>query len=516
MQPSRLLSACRHIGFALCAAWAAAAAAQPADEALRVVATPRGREVAAALLRDAPPPQGGSASEPQVASASTSEAAQAFCRRDNPADAIVLSRRIDDAAALCAANGLGEYAAIRIGISPVVLAVRADASLPGLAAAQVYLALARDIPVGDEFRRNASIRWADIDRALPPTDIRFQLPPRDTSLREVFETWLMTGGCRGVPAVAAIGEADQRTARCVTVRGDRVREVARDQAVRALLEAPAGTVGVVALSDLERAGGALRAIPIDGVAPTAAAVREGDYPFATSYWLYVRDRPSTATRPAATVAAAKRLAERALADAATGQDGIVSRLGLVPLSDADRERQRQAMAARDEPYGVDWLVSWVAWALRGAWELAGLWVSEDEPVGSAQPRTDFSSLMSVAGFKLKEIDSTIGLVPGAGMSFASVRDMSEADRRYLDRLMDRDARARPGPVAALQRQLVRAVIDKGESGELHVKSVDVTLFPLPSVKFLMGPSGGGGGGSDQAGVQRALERLQERLPEVFR
>jgi hypothetical protein len=174
------------------------------------------------------------------------------------------------------------------------------------------------------------------------------------------------------------------------------------------------------------------------------------------------------------------------------------------------------MAARDEPYGVDWLVSWVAWGLRGAWELAGLCVSEDEPVGSAQPRTDFSSLMSVAGFKLKEIDSTIGLVPGAGMSFASVRDMSEADRRYLDRLMDRDARARPGPVAALQRQLVRAVIDKGESGELHVKSVDVTLFPLPSVKFLMGPSGGGGGGSDQAGVQRALERLQERLPEVFR
>uniref|UniRef100_UPI0035B1A04B hypothetical protein n=1 Tax=Stella sp. TaxID=2912054 RepID=UPI0035B1A04B len=48
----------------------------------------------------------------------------------------------------------------------------------------------------------------------------------------------------------------------------------------------------------------------------------------------------------------------------------------------------------------------------------------------ARTRDDFAALMDVAGYKLKEIESHIGLAPGLQMTFGQVRELTEADREY--------------------------------------------------------------------------------------
>ena len=61
--------------------------------------------------------------------------------------------------------------------------------------------------------------------------------------------------------------------------------------------------------------------------------------------------------------------------------------------------------------------------------------------GGRQEDNDFRWLMNIAGYKLKEIESTVGLIPGLGLNFAVARELTEADRDYVERALERHARA---------------------------------------------------------------------------
>ena len=231
----------------------------------------------------------------------------------------------------CLKNGVEHMVRVELGRGALVLAVRAGGPLAKLTARQVYMALARDVPDGDQFRRNTAVRWSDLNRALPQHDIRFQLPLRTDGDRSLFNALVMQGGCRGEPLVQAIFGADERTARCVTTRVDRVRKIPRDQAVRELMNAPDGTVGVLAYRDLVQSNGQLVAIALDGVMPSDDTIVQGTYEFATMYWLYAKRGQAAHRRapdgaPAVDVAV-DRVISYALTEQAIGADGLLARLG---------------------------------------------------------------------------------------------------------------------------------------------------------------------------------------------
>ncbi len=183
----------------------------------------------------------------------------------NSPDIVLTTRRMRPSMATeCAKNGVEHMVQVGLGRGALVLAVKKGSALTKLTSRQVYLALARDIPDKEEFRRNAAIRWSDIERTLPQLDIRFLLPPRDDGSRVVFANLVLEGGCREQPAIKLIFSAEQRTARCATMRVDRIREVPRDQAVQALLDAPEGTVGVLSYRDFAQAGDQLVGLEVNG------------------------------------------------------------------------------------------------------------------------------------------------------------------------------------------------------------------------------------------------------------
>ena len=195
----------------------------------------------------------------------------------------------------CKTMTTGALNGVELGREAIVLAVRAESTITGLATKDVYHALARDTAAGDEFRRNVAIRWSDVGASLPQQDIRFQLPPRSDHRRYLFDTLVMEGGCRSEDLIKGIFEASQRTARCTTIRIDRVREIARDHAVRSLLDAPPGTIGVLSYYDVEESDGKLVALALNGVTPTPLTIQEGTYPFATSHWMYALRGPDPVT-----------------------------------------------------------------------------------------------------------------------------------------------------------------------------------------------------------------------------
>ncbi len=127
-----------------------------------------------------------------------------------------------------------------------------------------------------------------------------------------------------------------------------------------------------------------------------------------------------------------------------------------------------------------------------------------------QARDDFTWLMDIAGYKLKEIQSSVGVIPTLTLTFGQARELTEADRDYVERMLERHARRNPGPLSAIQRTIVRGVLDAGEIGGFAVEKVEVDLFPLPSVKFALAPVDAPLG-LEASRIMRAIDRLNNRV-----
>lgn len=498
-------------------AWISGAAAQsPAVPELRIAVADTGQTIFDGFV-PALAAIDGLTAPPVVTHASALGVLREFCRGvggDSP-DIVLTTRHLRlSLANECQAHGVEHMVQVELGHGAIVLAVHRDSALKHLTAREVYLALARDIPDKDEFRRNANVRWSDINASLPQEDIRFQLPPRGDGRRIEFDGLILEGGCREEPLVKAIFAVGQRTSRCIAVRADRIREIPPAQAVQALLDAPVGTIGVMSLHDIAQANGQLVPLALDGVMPSAKTVLDGTYDYSSPNWLYAKRGQAAHGRAPAIDAAVDRIVAAALTEQALGPGGVLSQLGLVPLPLDVRQEQRAIFAARPNPYGVGPLIEWISFAAGGARALVELAVNQssnkDSPVG-----LDFTNLMDIAGYKTLEFSTDVGLFPGAGMTFGIVREMSEPDQAYLERRLEADARARSGPLASMQRRIVRSVLDVSEGGTYELSQVQIELLPLPSFKLVLTPKDAPVS-EDTSSILQAIERLGNRVSEMSR
>ncbi len=462
-----------------------AAQEAPATDALGIAVSDIGRVIFDGLVEDIKA-QAGSRIKPDIRYTTALGSLREFCKgngADSP-DVALTTRRLQSAiASECSKNGVNDFIAVELGHGPLVLAVRSGSQLSNLTSRQIYLALARDVPDKDEFRRNTAIRWSDVDRSLPSQDIRFHLPTRKDRGRSVFDALIMESGCRQEPLVKRVFSAEQRVARCVSTRTDRIRDIPPDQAARELLDAPEGTVGVLSYFDIQQSGGQLVGLALDGVSPGRDDVLEGRYEYYYSYWLYAKRGRADRGGSKEVDAAVERLTTRAASEAIVGPDGVLAKLGLVPLPADERAAQRAALAAPVIPSGITAVMDRVATAVADAWDLLG----DSAPV-DAMGASDFTTLMDIAGYNAQEFQTTIGVIPGVGMNFGIVRKMSKADQEYLDRKLAMDVRGRPGVLPALQRQIVRAVLEVSETEGYEINKVGIEILPLPGVKLIVAPT----------------------------
>ncbi|CAA7623904.1 exported hypothetical protein [Candidatus Terasakiella magnetica] len=101
--------------------------------------------------------------------------------------------------------------------------------------------------------------------------------------------------------------------------------------------------------------------------------------------------------------------------------------------------------------------------------------------------SEFWSLIAEAGYKLKEVETSLGMVPGVSATFQLARELSAADREALEARLEHYAEREKGLVPRLHRSILYVILDASEAGSYRVEKLEVVLVPLPKAKFILIP-----------------------------
>ncbi len=283
---------------------------------------------------------------PIVETTGTGGGFAAFCEGVGPETASVAnaSRKIKAAETeLCATNGVTGITEVRIGFDGITLVNDRNGAVYDLTLAQIYLALAKDIPDGaGGFKANPHKTWKDVDAKLPADPIQMFGPPPTSGTRDAFVELGLEAGALTFPEMKALKEADgdlfkERT-HTIRTDGAWIDAGENDSAIIQQVTKAPGSLGVLGFSFLEQNGDRVRAAKLNGVDAAFENIASGDYALSRSMYFYVKDQNVSL------VAGVDAFVAEFVSDAAMGPDGYLLEKGLIPLTDADRAAQ-QAIAA---------------------------------------------------------------------------------------------------------------------------------------------------------------------------
>lgn len=188
----------------------------------------------------------------------------------------------------CLANGVRQIVEVPIGIDGLALIEARNAPPFELTVRDVYAALAAR-PFG---RPQRARTWAEIDPRLPAIPIQVYGPPPTSGTRDAFAELVLTKGCETDPAMKALKttDEDRHKAICTGVREDGafIEAGENDNLLVQKVTGNPGSLGIMGYSFLEENADRIRGVPLNGVAPTAAAISSFDYPGARPLYMYVK------------------------------------------------------------------------------------------------------------------------------------------------------------------------------------------------------------------------------------
>jgi phosphate transport system substrate-binding protein len=284
---------------------------------------------------------------PVVETTGTGGGFKAFCLGTGPSQPSIsdASRPIKEGErALCAANGVNDPAEIRIGYDGIVIANSKAGPDFDITKAQLYRALAMDLPDGEGgFVPNPYKSWNDVSPDLPDEPILVFGPPPTSGTRDAFVELGMEYGALEDPQMSALRDLDEAAflQRAHTIRTDGawIDFGENDAAVvQALTKTPAA-IGILGFSFLEQNSDRVKAGLLAGVSPDFEHIKDGDYGLSRMLFIYIK-RENLGFVPGI----AEFVAEF-VSDGAMGPDGYLLEKGLIPLTDEDRTAEQSRAAA---------------------------------------------------------------------------------------------------------------------------------------------------------------------------
>jgi phosphate transport system substrate-binding protein len=291
---------------------------------------------------------------PIVESTGTGGGLKLFCAgvgADHP-DITNASRRIKKTEVeSCQANGVTDIVELKIGFDGLTLAQSKSAAALQLTLAQVFLALAKEVPGPDgKLIANPHMQWSDIDPSLPAVKIEVLGPPPTSGTRDSLHELFMEKGADEIDALKELKKADAKAFEKVwkTLRDDGayVEAGENDNVIVQKLEANPNAVGVFGYSFLEENSSVLRGVPLGGVEPTFENIASGEYKGGRPLYVYFKKQNI------GVVPGIQEFAEEYVSPRALGEDGYLSAKGLVPLP-ADQLEKETAKIRAMEPMKPD-------------------------------------------------------------------------------------------------------------------------------------------------------------------
>jgi phosphate transport system substrate-binding protein len=324
-------------------ALAGAALAQSRDQ-IRVVGSSTVYPFTTAVAEQFAKTGGGKA--PVVESTGTGGGFKLFCAGvgvGHP-DVSNASRRIKKSEfETCAKNGAKDIIEIKVGYDGLSIAQSKAGTPTKLTMAQVFLALADQVPDKDgKLVANPNKKWSDIDKSLPNINIEVLGPPPTSGTRDAFHELFMEVGALQIPALKELRKTDSKAFdkawKSLRRDGAYVEAGENDNVIVAKLVANKNAYGIFGFSFLEENTDKLRGVAIEGVVPTFEAIANSSYKGSRPLFIYVKKQHI------GVVPGLDKFVAEYVSDKSMGKEGYLSRKGLVPLPAKElKEVQKAAL-----------------------------------------------------------------------------------------------------------------------------------------------------------------------------
>ncbi len=233
---------------------------------------------------------------------------------------------------LCAANGVTDVTEVLLGYDGLTFAHSNESPELDVTKAQLFLALAAEVPVDGELVANPYTNWSEIDPSLPDEAILVYGPPPTSGTRDAWVELVMDEGCAEFDEVNAL-EGDRHSEVCQRMRTDGVFVEAgeNDNLIVQRLVTDPHAFGIFGYSFLYENQDRLTGAAISGVQPSPETIATGEYGIARPLYFYVKNAHRGAI-PNLDEFVAEYVSEEAM-----GPGGYLQERGLVPLADEPRK-----------------------------------------------------------------------------------------------------------------------------------------------------------------------------------
>lgn len=279
---------------------------------------------------------------PVVESTGSGGGLKLFCRGigvETP-DIANASRRIKSSEVeLCAKNGVNEIVEFKIGFDGIVLANSKQAERVELSLKQLFLALAKEVPVDGELVPNPYKKWSDVDASLPNRRIEVLGPPPTSGTRDAFVEVAMEGGAKRIPTLKSLRKKNkkefERIAHSIREDGAYVEAGENDNLIIQKLVANSSALGIFGFSFLDQNEDKIQGALVDGAEPTFENIADGEYAISRSLYYYVKKAH------VGKVPGLEEFLHEFTSDRASGEEGYLADRGLIPLPADDRMTEQK-------------------------------------------------------------------------------------------------------------------------------------------------------------------------------
>ena len=247
---------------------------------------------------------------------------------------------------LCTKNGVTDITEFQLGYDGLSIAQSKKGTPMDLTEAQIFLALASEVPDGDKLVPNPYKKWSDIDASLPDIAITAYGPPPTSGTRDAFVELTMHDGCKALDYFKKRkGEMEKAdfdklvNEKCTSMRQDGpfIEAGENDNLIVQRIEADPKAVGIFGYSFLYENQDKLQGVKIDGVEPSFETIADSSYPIARPMFVYIKNAHRQV------IPGLNDFVAEYTSDAAMGDGGYLHERGLVVLS-ADQLKEMQDRA----------------------------------------------------------------------------------------------------------------------------------------------------------------------------
>lgn len=244
---------------------------------------------------------------------------------------------------LCKENGVTDITEALIGFDGIAIAQSSKVEAFNISKEHLALAVAKEVPSkdGKSLIENPYKNWSDIDVSLPNRPIVVYGPPKSSGTRDSFEELVLQSVFSKKAVYTNLYKADEKANKqykaysVIRTDGVYVESGENDNLIVQKLTKNEAAIGIFGYSFLAENKDKVVALSIDNILPTVETISSGKYPVARSMYFYIKNQHTKE------VPALKDFTNLFMSEKMIGEDGILSELGLIPLTNDVRANARE-------------------------------------------------------------------------------------------------------------------------------------------------------------------------------